>query len=124
VTAILAGAVLKEGIEALSETCRVLNVESVGLDENGKLKDEAAKRRLDDRIRVLLDLKLPDPVDENSGDGGPAMDQLVQALPGDIDNDLKAAVIAASGSGEEAVIEAAASIIDRHFETDTKEEQS
>ena len=35
VTVILAGAVLAEGIEALSETCRVLQVERVALDDQG-----------------------------------------------------------------------------------------
>ena len=41
-TVILAGAVLTEGIEALSETCRVLQVESVALDDQGKPADETA----------------------------------------------------------------------------------
>jgi len=39
VTVILAGAVLTEGIEALSETCRVLQVEGVALDREGKPAD-------------------------------------------------------------------------------------
>jgi hypothetical protein len=124
VTVILAGAVLSDSIEVLSQTCRVLNVESVTLDENGKLTDETAQKRLDDRIRVLLALKLPDPVAETADTGGPAMDQLVQALPGYIDQDLKAAVIAASVAGEEAVTEAAGSVINRPFQNETKEGQS
>src|SRR5688572_26806439 len=45
VTVILGGAVLSEGVEALSETCRVLQVEAVSLDAEGKPVDETAERQ-------------------------------------------------------------------------------
>lgn len=54
VTVILAGAALAEGVEALSETCRVLQVESVALDDQGKPLNEAAKRQLDLFIAELM----------------------------------------------------------------------
>lgn len=105
VTAILAGAVLADGIEALSETCRVLQVEGVNLNADGKLADEAAMRQLEDRIRVLLPLTLPEPISEVQDGGGPAVDQLIRALPADVNRELLETVIAASEQGEQAVTE-------------------
>jgi hypothetical protein len=75
VTVILAGAILVDGIEALSETCRVLPVDGIALNAEGKPLDEAAERQLDNRIRVLLPLFLPVPLAEMPG-GGAAMEQL------------------------------------------------
>lgn len=126
VTAILAGAVLAEGIEALSETCRVLQVEDVSLDDQGKPMDETAKRQLDDRIRVLLPLTLPVPVpvvDAQNG-SGPAMDQLVRTLPPGTDTALVGALISASDDGEQSVTDAVALAINGAFQPDPQEEQS
>jgi hypothetical protein len=72
VTVILAGAILAEGIEALSETCRVLQVEGITLDPGGTPLDEAAREQLNDRIRVLLPLTLPIADIENSGSVRPS----------------------------------------------------
>lgn len=124
VTVILAGAVLAEGIEALSETCRVLQVEGINLDDQGKPADDEAKRQLDDRIRVLLPLTLPLPVVEAQNGSGPAMDQLVRALPADTDAGLLDALINASNDGEQAVTDAVALAIDSAFRPDPEEDQS
>lgn len=124
VTVILAGAVLAEGIEALSETCRVLQVEGINLDDQGKPADDEAKRQLDDRIRVLLPLTLPLPVVEAQNGSGPAMDQLVRALPADTDAGLLGALINASNDGEQAVTDAVALAIDSAFRPDPEEDQS
>lgn len=124
VTVILAGAVLAEGIEALSETCRVLQVEGINLDDQGKPADNEAKRQLDDRIRVLLPLTLPLPVVEAQNGSGPAMDQLVRALPADTDAGLLNALIKASNDGEQAVTDAVALAIDSAFQPDPEEDQS
>jgi len=123
-TVILAGAVLTEGIEALSETCRVLQVESVALDDQGKPADETAERQLDDRIRVLLPLTLPDPIAETQDGSGPAMEQLVRALPAGTNKALVDAVIAASNAGERAVTDAVALVINGAFQSEPGEEQS
>lgn len=123
VTVILAGAVLAEGIEALSETCRVLQVESVALDGEGKPADETAERQLDDRVRVLLPLTLPVPLSEPQDGSGPSMEQLVRALPAGTNESLVDAVIAASIAGEQAVTEAAALIINGAFQSEPGEEQ-
>lgn len=80
VTVILAGAVLAEDVEALSEICRVLHVESVALSEKGEFADEIAERQLDDQVRVLLPLTLPDPIGQARDGSGPAMGRLVRAL--------------------------------------------
>lgn len=124
VTAILAGAVLTEGIEALSETCRVLLVEGVSLNDQGRLADDTAKRQLDDRIRVLLPLTLPMPVIETQNGSGPAMDQLIHALPADIDIALINALISASSEGEQAVTDAIALVINDAFQSEPGEKQS
>lgn len=123
VTAILAGAVLTEGIEALSETCRVLLVEGVALDDEGKPSDVKAERELDDSIRVLLPLTLPEPIAESTNGSGPAMQQLVQALPTDINIDLVNALISASSTGEQAVSKAIAQVMERAFHPEAEEKQ-
>lgn len=111
VTVILAGAVLADGIEALSEICRVLQVENITLDDHGKPADEIAERQLDDRIRVLLPLTLPPPLTETQGGSAPALEQLIRVLSPSSSRTLLDAVIEASGADEEAVTEAAAKVI-------------
>lgn len=115
VTVILVGAVLAGGIDSLSETCRVLHVEGIALDPEGKPAGDLAGEQLDDRIRVLLPLTLPAAVPEAAG-GTPAMDQLERALPKGTDKALVDAVIAASANGEQAVTEAVAKVINESFE--------
>ncbi|MEA1842779.1 hypothetical protein [Agrobacterium tumefaciens] len=119
ITVILAGAVLAEGIEILSETCRVLQVESVALNDEGDPADEKAERWLDDRIRVLLPLTLPTLSSDAQKDGGSTMDQLARALPSTTQKILVDALIAASSGGEEAVTEAAALIINQALHVET-----
>lgn len=119
ITVILAGAVLAEGIEILSETCRVLQVESVALNDEGDPADEKAERWLDDRIRVLLPLTLPTLSSDAQQDGGSTMDQLARALPPTTQKTLIDALIAASSAGEEAVTEAAALIINQALQVET-----
>lgn len=123
VTAILAGAVLTEGIDALFETCRVLQVENVPLDDQGKPKDQASARHLDDRIRVLLPLTLPAPIAETQDGSGPAMEQLARALPSGTNSTLVDAAIAASTGGEQAVTDAVAQVINDVFQSEQGGEQ-
>lgn len=124
VTAILAGAVLATDIVALSETCRVLQVDGIALDDEGKLADESAKLQLDDRIRVLLPLTLPVPLAETQDGSGPALEQLACALPADTNKALLDAVIAASSAGEQAVTDAVARMINSAFQSGQGEDQS
>lgn len=124
VTVILAGAVLSEGVEALSETCRVLQVEAVSLNAEGKPMDEPTERQLDDRIRVLLPLTLPVASAEPEAGVGPALEQLVRALPADTNKSLLGAVLAAADGGEQAVTDAVALIIAKSFPPDSEEEPS
>lgn len=123
VTVILAGAILASGIEALSETCRVLQVDGVALNDEGNLLDETAEHHLDDRIRVLLPLTLPVPLTETEDGSGPALEQLVRALPAGTNDELVDAVIAASISGEQAVTDAVALVINRAFQSEQGEDQ-
>lgn len=107
-TVILAGAALAGDVDVLSDTCRVLNVEAVPLDEQGRPANEAAELLLDDRIRILLPLQLPPNVaGENAGESS-AIEALLAALPEDMDVDLMTAVIEASEAGEDAVAQATA----------------
>jgi len=124
VTVILVGAVLAESVEALSETCRVLQVEGIALDDQGQPADEIRGRQLDDRIRVLLPLILPVPLAETQDGSAPAMEQLVRALPAGTDMTFVDAVIAASSAGEQAVTDAVALMIGDSFESESGEENS
>lgn len=121
VTVILAGAMLAEGIEALSEICRVLQVEGISLDDRGTPADETAERHLDDRIRLLLPLTLPDILTESQDGSGPAMDQLIRALPANTNKTLLDAVITASDDGEQAVSDAVARVINSAFQSEPSE---
>ena len=123
VTVILAGAVLAEGIEALSETCRVLQVEGVALDDQGMPADAGAALQLDDRIRVLLPLTLPAAAGGITDGASPAMEQLMRALPPGTDKELLEAAMSASSDGEQAVTDAVASVIMRTLQQDTGETQ-
>lgn len=124
VTLILAGAALAEGVETLSETCRVLQVESIALGQAGEPADETAERQLDDRIRVLLPLTLPlAPTDSENG-SGPAMDQLIRALQQGTDRALLDAVVEASAVSEAAVTEAAAEAVGQAFKASSEGEPS
>jgi hypothetical protein len=123
VTVVLAGAVLAEGIEALSETCRVLQVEGVALDEQGQPADETAERQLDDCIRVLLPLTLPVPIAETQDGSGTAIEQLIRALPAGTERALVDLVVAASRAGEQAVTDAVALAINEALESEKGDEQ-
>ena len=112
VTVILAGAALGTDIERLAETCRVLYVDGLPLNGNGRLTDDAARNQLEDRIRVLLPLTLPPPLVVTEDGSGPVMAQLVRALPAEVDNALLAAVIGAAQQGEQAVTDTMASLLD------------
>ncbi len=115
VTLILAGAALADGVETLFETCRVLQVENIALDQAGQPADETAERQLDDRIRVLLPLTLQiAPTDPENG-SGPAMDQLMRALQQGKDKAFLDAVVDASAAGEAAVTEATAQAVGQPF---------
>jgi hypothetical protein len=120
VTVILAGAALTEGVEALAEICRVLQVDGISLNEQHKPNDTFAERLLDDRIRVLLPLTLPSPIPDTQNSSGPAIEQLVRALPTNIDKSLVDAVIIASNSGEQEVSDAATQIINSAFLSKTE----
>lgn len=115
VTAILVGAVLAEGVEVLSETCRVLQVDGIALDADGRPADETAERQLDDRIRVLLPLTLPVAVAASADSSASAIDQLIRALPKNIDKTLVEALIDSSQNDELAVTNAAAEVIGAAF---------
>lgn len=123
VTVILAGAMLSESIEALSEICRVLYVEDVALNDQSEPADDASARQLDDRIRILLPLTLPVPLLETKDGSGPAMEQLARALPSNTDQALVDALVAASNVGEQAVTDAVALAINRIIQSALGKEQ-
>lgn len=80
--------------------------------------DDAAVRKLDDRIRVLLPLTLPVPGFEAQNGTGTAMDQLMRVLPPGTNPSLVDALINASDDGEQAVSDALAAEINCAFQVD------
>jgi hypothetical protein len=112
ITIILAGAPLLGDTEGLNATCRVLFVEGLSIDASGKPVDEHAKNLLEDRVRLLLPLDLPEPIALEGG-GGVAVVQLIHKLSNDIDQGLLNALIEASNNGEAAVTAAAAAALDK-----------
>lgn len=115
VTVVLAGAILTESVESLSETCRVLQLEGVALDQEGNPVDAVATQQLDDRIRVLLPLKLPDPAEANGDASLSVMEQLLKALPVVISQPLASVITDASQNGEQAVTDAVGRMIGAAF---------
>ena len=107
-TAILAGASPSGSAETLSEVCRVLFVEQP--EQAGDPSDAIAAAQLEDRIRILLPLSIPDPNVET--EEGSAVEQLRRALPKAGDARLPDAVIGAAREGAAAVTTAMAAVVD------------
>ena len=114
-TAILAGATLAGGVEALAETCRVLQVEPQPAPD-GPGGAATAIEQMEDRIRVLLPLSLPEPAGGEE-EGGTAVEQLRKALPSGVDTAIVDALLAASRRGEVAVTKEIGSLIDAELKT-------
>jgi hypothetical protein len=111
-TVILAGATMTAEVDALAEVCRVLIVEAMAVEIDGKPKDDLTKHLLDDRIRLLLPLEIP----LRNVTGGPEltpMEKLLLAVPEDVDKGLAEAVIEASHEGDEAVTAAMSAVLDQ-----------
>ena len=111
ITSVLVGATLVDGIEALSDTCRVLQVENVALTSDVAIAGGAMLQQMEDQIRVLLPLTLPETTVEIAGGLAPAMDQLISALPKSVDTAMVTALIEAAQRGEEAVTQTAGLLI-------------
>lgn len=109
-TVILAGATLAGDIDALAQTCRVLTLETAGLDEEGRPVDPEAAEAFDDQIRLLLPLDLPTGGDpqESTID---AIATLSATLPKNLNTDLATEVITASTHGDQAVTSAVSQIL-------------
>ena len=75
------GHVLAEGVEIPSETCRVPQVESVAINDEGNPAGEKAAQWLDDRIRVLLPLTLPMLSSDPRQNGGSAVHRACYHYP-------------------------------------------
>lgn len=122
VTAILAGAALVEGIVSLSEICRVLLVDGIVLDDEGKPADKVAELQLDDSIRVLLPLALLASEAEGGDEGGSAIEQLIRALTPEDGELVIQTVVDASNIGAQAVTDEMASLIDDALGSQVEEE--
>lgn len=105
VTLILAGAVLAGKIERLSEICRVLSVNEVALDGNGMPANAQAAARMEDSIRVLLPLVIPEPSARNADPATGPMGELRAALIKKVDRNSLEGLIAAAEAGEESVMD-------------------
>lgn len=116
VTVILAGATLAGEIDTLAETCRVLSVESLPLDADGRPANEVAKKQLEDRIRVLLPLSIPPAIAGQDG-GGTAIEQLFRAIPAGTSKSMLEVLVAASQDGEGSVTTAIVEIMNEALAT-------
>jgi hypothetical protein len=111
-TVVIAGAAHAADITLLAETCRVLTVPAIGLDENSKPFSDLDAELLDDQIRLLLPLMI------SAASVGPevstqsSIDDLVEALPDGLDAVLVQDVIKASLRGDRAVTSALANRVD------------
>ena len=119
-TVILAGAALAGNVDTLSETCRVLNVEGIRLNDMGQPENDEAAEVLDDQIRVLLPLDLNGVGSEPAPTSLNAMAMLSAALPADFDPELLNMLVLASAAGENAVETAIGGAIDAALATDEK----
>jgi len=92
--------------EALTALCRVLTVRSASLTTAAEPIDAAARRALEDAIRVLLPLRMEDFGDEVEPEDGSVLKELREALPPNCDPQLVKDVLAASSQGSAAVTRA------------------
>ncbi|MCG0994460.1 hypothetical protein LHT11_04480 [Acetobacter indonesiensis] len=105
-TVVLAGATLPGDIEELTDTARVLHVDTLPVDQAGSPDVNC----LEDSLRVLLPLSIPQPgADEQDGT---AQEQLEKALKNVVDGATIKTIMDAAERGDEAVTEAIASLID------------
>lgn len=102
VSAVLVGAVLTDNVKALAETCRVLQVPALALDANGALETKQAEM-LEDQIRLLLPLRLPQAAEESEVSKTGALDLLLGRLPETVDATLVRELITSSTRGETSV---------------------
>ncbi len=105
-TVVLAGATLPGDVEALADTARVLHVDRLPVDQAGS-PDVA---RLEDGLRVLLPLSIPQPVADEKD--GTAQDQLEKALRNVVDEATIKTIMDAAERGDAAVTEVIANLID------------
>ena len=117
-TVVLAGASLPGDMEALAETARVLHVGTLPLKTDGT----PDLRRLEDSIRVLLPLSIPQASVDDAD--GTAQEQLTKKLGKTVEAPLIAAIMAASEHGEAAVTDAIASLIDAALNDGKAEEKA
>lgn len=117
-TVVLAGAALPSDMELLAETARVLHVDTLPLGADGT----PDLRRLEDSIRVLLPLSIPQAsTDEQDGT---AQEQLEKALANTVDGGTIDAIMAAAEHGEEAVTAVIAGLIDAALQDGKQEEKA
>lgn len=119
-TAVLAGASPSGSAETLSEVCRVLFVEQP--EQASDPSDAIAAAQLEDRIRILLPLSIPDSNVETEESS--AVEQLRRALPKAGDARLRDAVIGAAREGAVAVTTAMAALLDAELSGTNDEKPS
>ncbi|MHA6731243.1 hypothetical protein [Devosia sp. A369] len=103
ITTILAGASLTGVIEALSNTCRVLTVQNIALNDEGLPANDAAARELEDQIRILLPLKVNFEDEADDILEIDPMSDLLTTLPDGLDLGVMTELAEASRLGEDEV---------------------
>ena len=122
ITAILGGATLIDGIVPLSEICRVLLIDRIDLNNDGHPANEVAELKLDDSIRMLLPLSLPELTSDVTDEEGSALEQLNRALSHKMTDASFESVFKASREGDKAVTNEMAKLIDRALSSELEDE--
>lgn len=108
-TAILAGAPLPTAdVDAIARICRVLTVEGIELNAAASPATEDAVRELDDRLRILLPLKLQ----IGQGSAADPIGEVERRLPGTVNRDVAKKLLSVTGRGDRAVARAVRELLE------------
>jgi hypothetical protein len=108
-TAILAGAPLPTAdVDAIARICRVLTVEGIELNAAASPATEDAARELDDRLRILLPLKLQ----IEQGSAADPIGEVEKRLPDAVNRDVAKKLLGSTGRGDRAVARAITELLE------------
>jgi hypothetical protein len=112
-TAILAGAPLPTAdVDEISRICRVLTVERIDLNAIGAPATEEAGRELDDRLRILLPLKL----ETTQSSAADPIGDMEKRLHGTVDPNTAKKLLSSASRGDDAVVTAIKELLEKALE--------
>ncbi len=112
-TAILAGAPLPTAdVDEISRICRVLTLERVDLNAMGVPTTKEAARELDDRLRILLPLKL----ETTQVSAADPIGDVEKRLQGTVDPNTAKKLLGSTSRGNEAVVATIKELLEKALE--------